>query len=74
MTNIDLNIRLIRIFSTAAIASATTEKIAAVKQLKAFSTDAVSAQRHDLAGDADQLCRTLIHELRNRRPYEQRYA
>lgn len=74
MTNIELNIRLIRIFSAAAIASATSEKIAVAKQLKAFSSDAVSAQRHDLAGDADQLCRTLIHELRNRRPYEQRCA
>lgn len=71
MTNIELNIRLIRIFSAAAIASATSEKIAVAKQLKAFSVDAKSAKRHDLAGDADQLCSTLIHELRNRRPYEQ---
>jgi hypothetical protein len=74
MTNIDLNIRLIRIFSAAAIASATSEKIAVAKQLKVFSTEANAHQRHDLAGDADQLCRTLIHELRSRRPCEQRHA
>lgn len=72
MTNIELNIRLIRIFSAAAIASATSEKIAVAKQLKAFSTDATSAERHDLARDATQMRRTLIHELRSRRPYEQR--
>lgn len=74
MTNIDLNIWLCRIFSAAAIASATTEKIAVAKQLKMFSAQAKQAQRNDLAGDANQLCRTLIHELRNRRPYEQRCA
>jgi hypothetical protein len=72
MTNIDLNIRLIRIFSAAAIASATSEMIAVAKQLKVFSVQAKQAQRYDLAGDADQLCRTLIHELRSRRPCEQR--
>lgn len=74
MTNIELNIRLIRIFSAAAIASATSEKIAVAKQLKAFSVQAKAVHRHDLAGDAQRLCRTLIHELRNRRPYEQRCA
>lgn len=74
MTNIDLNIWLCRLFSAAAIASATTEVIAVAKQLKVFSVQAKQAQRYDLAGDADQLCRTLIHELRNRRPYEQSYA
>lgn len=74
MTNIELNIRLIRIFSAAAIASATSEKIAVAKQLKAFSADATSAKRHDLAGEAGALCRILMHELRNRRHYEQRHA
>lgn len=74
MTNIELNIRLIRIFSAAAIASATSEKIAVVKQLKAFCVDATSAKRHDLVGDATLMCRTLLHELRNRRPHEQPHA
>lgn len=74
MTNIELNIRLIRIFSAAVIASATSEMIVVAKQLKAFSADATSAHRHDLAAEANQLCRTLIHELRTRRPYEQRCA
>lgn len=72
MTNIELNIRLIHIFSAAAIASATSEKMTVAKQLKAFCVDAASAERHDLVRDAALMRRTLIHELRNRRPYEQR--
>lgn len=74
MTNIELNIRLTRIFSAAVIASATSEKIAVAKQLKAFCTDAESAQRHDLAGEAGALCRILMHELRNGRLHGQQCA
>jgi len=63
MTKIDMDIRLTKIFSAAAIAQATSDKRAVCKQLKQFDKEARARGFHALAGEACQMRWQLVAEL-----------
>ena len=63
MTKTEMDIRLTKIFSAAAIAQATPDKWAVCKQLKQFDKEARARGFHALAGEACQMRWQLVAEL-----------
>lgn len=63
MTKTEMDIRLTKIFSAAAIAQATPDKRAVCKQLKQFDKEARARGFHALAGEACQMRWQLVAEL-----------
>lgn len=63
MTKTEMDIRLTKIFSTAAIAQATPDKRAVCRQLKQFDREARAQGLFALAGEASQMRWLLVAEL-----------
>ena len=70
MTKTEMDIRLTKIFSAAAIALATPDKRAVCKQLKQFDKEARLQGFHALAGEACQMRWQLVGELQQARAAE----
>ncbi|MDM5054463.1 hypothetical protein OB956_09240 [Aeromonas dhakensis] len=70
MTKTEMDIRLTKIFSAAAIALATPDKRAVCKQLKQFERDARAQELFALAGEASQMRWQLVAELQQARAAE----
>lgn len=70
MTKTEMDIRLTKIFSTAAIALAAAEKRAVCKQLKQFIREARDQGLLALAGEASQMRWQLVAELQQARTVE----
>ncbi|WP_265451653.1 hypothetical protein [Aeromonas salmonicida] len=67
MTKTEMDIRLTKIFSAAAIAQAVPDKRAVCKQLKQFDKEARQLGFHALAGEACQMRWQLVAELQRDR-------
>lgn len=67
MTKTEMDIRLTKIFSAAAIAQAAPDKRAVCKQLKQFDREARACGFHALAGEACQMRWQLVAELQRDR-------
>lgn len=67
MTKTEMDIRLTKIFSAAAIAQAAPDKRAVCKQLKQFDKEACQLGFHALAGEACQMRWQLVAELQQTR-------
>ena len=63
MTKTEMDIRLTKIFSSAAIALVAADKRAVCKQLKQFDNEARARGFHALAGEACQMRWQLVAEL-----------
>ncbi|HHQ4779514.1 TPA: hypothetical protein ACSP0C_003270 [Aeromonas veronii] len=63
MTKTEMDIRLTKIFSSAAIALVAAEKRAVCKQLKQFDKEARARGFHALAGEACRMRWQLVAEL-----------
>ncbi|MEL1219034.1 hypothetical protein TVA88_07905 [Aeromonas hydrophila] len=74
MTKTEMDIRLTKIFSAAAIAQATPDKRAVCKQLKQFNKEARACGFHALAGEACQMRWQLVAELQQARAAEALYG
>lgn len=70
MTKIDMDIRLTKIFSAAAIAQAAPDKRAVCRQLKQFDREARAQGLFALAGEASQMRWQLVAELQQARAAE----
>ena len=70
MTKTEMDIRLTKIFSVAAIAQATPDKRAVCRQLKQFDKDARAQGLFALAGEASQMRWQLVAELQQTRAAE----
>ncbi|HHO2168264.1 TPA: hypothetical protein ACVBCY_001788 [Aeromonas hydrophila] len=70
MTKTEMDIRLTKIFSAAAIAQATPDKRAACRQLKQFDREARAQGLFALAGEASQMRWQLVAELQQARAAE----
>ena len=70
MTKIDMDIRLTKIFSAAAIAQAPPDKRAVCRQLKQFDREARAQGLFALAGEASQMRWQLVAELQQARAAE----
>ncbi|MFM5241185.1 hypothetical protein [Aeromonas rivipollensis] len=70
MTKTEMDIRLTKIFSAAAIAQATPDKRAVCRQLKQFDKEARLQGFHALAGEASQMRWQLVAELQQARVAE----
>ncbi|MFQ2605640.1 MULTISPECIES: hypothetical protein [Aeromonas] len=67
MTKTEMDIRLTKIFSAAAIALATPDKRAVCRQLKQFDREARAQGLFALAGEASQMRWQLVAELQQNR-------
>lgn len=74
MTKIDMDIRLTKIFSAAAIALETPDKRAVCRQLKQFDKEARAQGLFALAGEASQMRWQLVAELQQARAAEVSYG
>ena len=70
MTKTEVDIRLTKIFSAAAIAQATPDKRAVCRQLKQFDREARAQGLFALAGEASQMRWQLVAELQQARSAE----
>ena len=70
MIKIDMEIRLSKIFSSAAIALVAPDKRAVCRQLKQFDKDARAQGLFALAGEASQMRWQLVAELQQTRAAE----
>lgn len=70
MTKTEMDIRLTKIFSAAAIAQATPDKRAVYRQLKQFDREARAQGLFALAGEASQMRWQLVAELQQARAAE----
>ena len=70
MTKTEMDIRLTKIFSAAAIAQATPDKRAVGRQLKQFDREARAQGLFALAGEASQMRWQLVAELQQARAAE----
>lgn len=67
MTKTEMDIRLTKIFSAAAIALVAPDKRAVCRQLKQFDKEACAHGFYALAGEASRMRWQLVAELRARR-------